>query len=406
MKFINLICMIYSIIFHIVSNMKNSAFLKNSLKVNKNTALDFTYYHKTDEIYGEIRKLMNGKCQKKMKENSFIKSSTYEEGLKNNFKGINDFNGVLSSFDLNFDNNDNSQEKDNVMNANKNKKIKVFIISGEHARELISVELLYQFVMLLCEDTPLSNHILKNFSFRIIPISNPLGRKKVEEGDYCKRTNLNNVDPNRNWDQFWKKTQSVQENSGDYPFSEIETQFSKEQLEKFKPEVFLTLHSGIYGLFYPYGSSMKEAEVNGFEMKSILNDIKNNLCKWCSVGTPSQYLNYISPGNCLDYAYDKLKVKYSFAWEIYSDEVNYKEELKKDNNITKFENENEENIEFTKYSSFMETKNKLSNYIDNLNMKCLSLFNPLNMEDYNYIIEMWIKSIFRMLKKVMDFEKK
>jgi hypothetical protein len=40
---------------------------------------------------------------------------------------------------------------------------------------------------------------LQNVEIRMIPIVNPQGRKKVEEGYNCWRSNLNKIDPNRNW---------------------------------------------------------------------------------------------------------------------------------------------------------------------------------------------------------------
>ncbi len=47
----------------------------------------------------------------------------------------------------------------------------------------------------------------------------------------------------------------TQESSGNYPFSEKETQVIKNELESVKPTVFITIHSGVLGLYTPYGFS-------------------------------------------------------------------------------------------------------------------------------------------------------
>jgi len=75
----------------------------------------------------------------------------------------------------------------------------------------------------------------------------------VEEGKYCTRTNDKEVDINRNWDIYWhKKISSKQENPGNKPFSEKETNFIKDSVKSFNPKLFLTIHSGVYGLYLPY----------------------------------------------------------------------------------------------------------------------------------------------------------
>ncbi len=55
-------------------------------------------------------------------------------------------------------------------------------------------------------------------------------------------------------------------------------------------------------------------------MKEILGIIKKNYCKNCDLGAPSKLIGYKSSGTCLDYIYDNMKVPYSFAWEIYTNE--------------------------------------------------------------------------------------
>jgi hypothetical protein len=93
-------------------------------------------------------------------------------------------------------------------NSYKNKQANFFLF-GEHPRELISPEIGINLVNLLCGleyqnkidlDTFLLDH-----QFSIIINANPGGRTEVEVGNTCKRTNLNNVNLNRNWDSYWTK---------------------------------------------------------------------------------------------------------------------------------------------------------------------------------------------------------
>ena len=88
------------------------------------------------------------------------------------------------------------------------KKQKVFIVFGEHARELISPETGLQLVNILCKNKNVSDKrniddLLEKNNFALIINANPNGRRSVELGNYCKRTNENNVDLNRNWNSHW-----------------------------------------------------------------------------------------------------------------------------------------------------------------------------------------------------------
>jgi len=120
---------------------------------------------------------------------------------------------------------------------------------------LIGVENSFHFIKNLCDkkETNEVKSLLKKNIIRIIVNANPNKRIEVEKGDYCVRENPNNVDLNRNWDFYWgNKIELAEEMPGRKPFSEIETLFIKDSVEKFKPKLFLTVHSGEYSLFHPY----------------------------------------------------------------------------------------------------------------------------------------------------------
>ena len=144
-----------------------------------------------------------------------------------------------------------------------NKKDNIFLLAGEHPREMISSETMLNFIKFLCENKDgLSKKLLEKNNFRIIVNANPNGRSEVEKGNYCKRTNENNVDINRNWDIFFgKMIDNPDENSGKIAFSETETKFIKDSIEHFNAKLFLTLHSGTMALFNPYAYSLEEGKL-------------------------------------------------------------------------------------------------------------------------------------------------
>lgn len=117
---------------------------ESNLSIKKTaTILNKDLYHTTNSIFSNLRELTNGSCKGKLLEEEFSESQTRKE-----FKNINNYNlskydGIFSLFKLsNF--------------SSKNDKLKVFIIAGEHARELISVELAYYFINFLCSSNKLS----------------------------------------------------------------------------------------------------------------------------------------------------------------------------------------------------------------------------------------------------------
>merc|ERR1719161_2065537 len=112
---------------------------------------------------------------------------------------------------------------------------KMFILFGEHSRELISPESGFHFISLLCgegnsELVKQARETLKTTEFKIVLNGNPNSRRKVEQGDFCLRVNVNGVDLNRNWDEQWEaeSTPLAGTNPGPRPFSEAETRIFKD----------------------------------------------------------------------------------------------------------------------------------------------------------------------------------
>lgn len=62
-------------------------------------------------------------------------------------------------------------------------------------------------------------------------------------------------------------------------------------------------------------------------MLEILNKMNPKYCN-CDVGAAGKDVGYLCPGTCLDYAYENLAVPYSFAFEIYERNANFKKKHK------------------------------------------------------------------------------
>jgi len=253
----------------------------------------FPWYHTSEEIHAEAKRLV-GVC-----------GST--ASLKTIAKG-----GV--SIDV------VTVKKQDAKPSNR-----VFILFGEHSRELISPESGIHLLKVLCgeasggKDSITGAQALEDSEFQLVLNGNPRSREKVEAGEYCLRANPDGVDLNRNWDEMWKASkESEEQNPGPKPFSEPETQIFKELVMAYQPTTFLTVHSGTRGMYMPWAFDTKHlASRNEASMMSILKQLDSKHCQ-CPFGAAGKEVGYACPGTCLDWVYDQLKAPYSFAFEIYT----------------------------------------------------------------------------------------
>jgi hypothetical protein len=175
---------------------------------------------------------------------------------------------------------------------------------------------------MLCGEEPSTSStssVLQDSEFEIVLNGNPRSRLKVEEGEFCTRTNPAGVDLNRNWDEKWSSSSKAYMNAapGPRPFSEPETRIFKQLVTNFEPTTFLTVHSGTRGLYMPWAYDTEHlATRNKPAMLEILRDIDEKHCQ-CPYGAAGKEVGYSCPGTCLDWVYDQLNAPYSFAFEIY-----------------------------------------------------------------------------------------
>jgi len=222
-------------------------------------------------------------------------------------------------------------------------KAPALFVFGEHARELFSPESGLHFARSLCgfgkeavsEDR--ARAALAASDFVIVTNANPQGRRMVEAGHYCKRTNENGVDLNRNYGSNWeaeqsKEAQSAREHDDDYDktfetnpgpkaFSEPESQTIRDLASSRPPLLYLSVHTGAYLLGMPFGYSDQVKPDRSDSMMQMLQSISGKHCGGrCPFGGLDHVINYESKGCSLDWVAENLHTPYAFTWEVYTDD--------------------------------------------------------------------------------------
>jgi len=344
----------------------------------------FPWYHSTDELQQQVHDLANS-C-----------------------------NGMLSNRSIALDG-----ATINVVNIKKpNSKTlnRVFMLFGEHSRELISPESGLRFLQMLCGtasakgSTADPGKVLDNSEFEIVLNANPRSRRKVEDGSYCLRTNVNGVDLNRNWAYEWQATAMTEQSTepGPRPFSEPETRIVRDLVKQFKPTTFVTVHSGTRGMYMPFAYDTSHAAArNAKPMMKLLKDIDERHCQ-CPYGAAGKEVGYSCPGTCLDWVYENLKTPYAFAFEIFTSpdrEMGLKDRWKQkvaSGGIALLQNGS--HLGHPHFASLFETHN--SDFVhrrsesDKLNDKedfdCFSTYNPQTQNQYEAVVNNWGSAFLEM----------
>lgn len=209
------------------------------------------------------------------------------------------------------------------------KKAKAMLVFNEHARELITAESALGLLQALCgqgESAELAKRTLQSVEFTIVPNANPLGRRQVESGAWCKRTNEDGVDLNRNWgDEHRDAAHDVpgdEMNPGPRGFSEPESQLLQALAEEERPDLFVSVHSGAYLLGTPYGYTQSKVPTGAAAMAELLGPISRNHCGGdCPYGDLAQLIHYDSMGCDIDWVMEHVGTPYVYTWEIYVGDV-------------------------------------------------------------------------------------
>eukprot|EP00933_Yihiella_yeosuensis_P016979 TRINITY_DN14330_c3_g1_i1.p1 TRINITY_DN14330_c3_g1~~TRINITY_DN14330_c3_g1_i1.p1 ORF type:complete len:403 (-),score=86.18 TRINITY_DN14330_c3_g1_i1:117-1325(-) len=296
-------------------------------------------------------------------------------------------------------------------------KNKVFLLFGEHARELISAESGLHFMKQLCSGSERANTVLAGSEFRIVPNGNPGSRRAVEAGDYCKRVNPEGVDLNRNWDSHWEPEAvfaSEDTNPGSRAFSEPETQIFKELVSEYNPTTFLTIHSGTMGMYMPWAFDMDHlANKNQPQMMQLLEELDKDHCQ-CPFGAAGREVGYSCPGTCLDWVFSNLDTQYAFAFEIYyggdHEELRSRWQAKvaEVEGGSNFLQMNSTHLAHDKLkpffeefpSTFVQLKSEKHRHQGMSSFDCFGMFNPTTEMDYQSTVENWSQAYMDMSEKI------
>lgn len=327
-------------------------------------------------------------------------------------------------------------------------KPKAVFVFGEHARELVSSESGLHFIQSLCGMGSTSSDKVQKalgaMDFVIIPNANPKGRSLVEGGSFCKRTNENGVDLNRNWgdDHRDVSTNAIasadaragaddddagdasEENPGARGFSEPESEIVREVVEQASPKLFLSVHSGAYLLALPYGFSTSASPPNAEAMNQILSSISATYCGGqCPYGNLARTIGYLSPGCSVDYVTERMQVPFAFTWEIWSDATttaSFAEDAKsnenvKDNKMSEWESMSEkfqsgeagirraiqaQDNETDAGLQFPVSKAAAAKQAAQSDTDCLSRFNPHDPAELSGTLETWTEAYMDLASQV------
>lgn len=222
----------------------------------------------------------------------------------------------------------------------------ILLIAGEHARELITSEIVYWLYQVLAgKDAEFlswpaaasfasqrkkmglgaSNlqewvqDLLKKVVFKILPIENIEGRKAVEKGNSCLRKTFSGVDLNRNWATEWRNVAADDESyGGPHPFSEPESRIVKLIAENAPVRASVNIHSGEYALYVPWDSRPDYGPDLPADTQVVLEQL--NVWAQCMHGAAGSTAGYLAFGTSMDYMYDKLHIPYPLTIEVYGPE--------------------------------------------------------------------------------------
>jgi len=253
---------------------------------------------------------------------------------------------------------------------------RVLINFGEHGREVITTEVSMAFLSALASpgarasilskfDVPAYvsselTDILSRTIIKVIPVENTNGRRMVEHGKLCERKNGRGVDPNRNWGVDWGKKEADydpnEEYPGKFPFSEPEALLLRDTATRFKPDMFLNIHSGMEAMFVPWDHRLDiDYGVNVNATLDMLHEINSKFCgEQCAVGSGGKEVGYLAHGTVTDYMHEVVGVPISSTWEIYGD----------------------------LHADFED---------------CWRMFNPIGVEEKDVVVDQWVGSLFYAL---------
>jgi len=293
-------------------------------------------------------------------------------------------------------------------------KTKAMFVFGEHARELISPESGLNFAQKLCSQDPAADALLNDVEFTLIPNANPIARKQVEKGAYCKRTNENGVDLNRNWGST-NRDESLagsgdETDPGPTGFSEKETTLLKSLVDTIRPDIYLSIHSGAYLLGEPYGYTQDKSPKEVQAMAEVLDPISKKYCNGqCPYGGLAKMIDYANGGCDIDYVYEKTGSPYVFTWEIYTGDRFRQEYVDKaqdqQNSLAKPGGETQQSFLQRDRSSKKKVEEREPEKDEEFK-DCISQFLPITQTGTQLVVDNWSNAYLELCGEVVKRRKK
>ncbi|CAH0718911.1 unnamed protein product, partial [Brenthis ino] len=220
---------------------------------------------------------------------------------------------------------------DNFQNT---RKPVVFMQSLIHAREWITLPITLYAIQKLVVDVS-EQDLVRDIDWIILPIANPDGYEFSHTNTRMWRKNrVNNaivfcpgVDLNRNYDVNWGTASSSSPCTdtfhGAHPFSEPETQITRNIINSFRSRIslFLDIHSFGSMILYAYGNRTLPSNALTLNMIGVQMAQRIDAVKWPNnpnyrVGNIVDVIRYFASGGASDYAQTMIGQGFSYTYEL------------------------------------------------------------------------------------------
>ena len=167
--------------------------------------------------------------------------------------------------------------------AGKSPKGRVLLVGGTHGDELAAISIVFKWMKTL------DKHHSGLFHWHVIPLMNPDGALIKKQN----RLNANGVDLNRNFSStddsaaltYWENRtkRNKRRYPGHKPLSEPETQWLKNEIEQFKPDVIISVHAPYSLVDYDAPNRSNAPSRIGYLHKNLMGTYPGSLGNYAGI---------------------------------------------------------------------------------------------------------------------------
>ncbi len=161
---------------------------------------------------------------------------------------------------------------------------RILLIGGMHGDELVSISIIFKWMKTL------EKYHSGLFHWQVVPLMNPDGALISKQN----RLNANGVDLNRNFlsadDEetalsYWqnKTRKNARRYPGKKPLSEPETQWLKEKIDQFKPDVIISVHAPYSLVDYDAPNRSNAPDHIGYLHKNLMGTYPGSLGNYAGI---------------------------------------------------------------------------------------------------------------------------